>query len=169
LVSGVIKNMPLLAFGKWCSRLPKVSLSLLAVTYTVFGWYWSLAVVLPVERTLGRGLWWGLLLGGALFLAAVMTGPLTFLRSFALWWLASDLRSFLTTMVGSFVAVVLIGQMTLVMNLLILLSAMGLARLDLQTQGFNEWTAFWVLSAIALSGLGLGGISSGICFRLLGL
>ncbi|MEB3273638.1 MAG: hypothetical protein ACO4AI_13065 [Prochlorothrix sp.] len=151
----------------WCRRLPKISLSLLAITYTVFGWYWSLAIVIPEERALWQLAWWPLLLTGALFLAAIMTGPLTILRSFALWWLASDVRSFITTMVASFFAVLLLGQMTLVTNVLILLSAMGLARLDLQTHEFHEWTAFWILSSIALSGLGLGGLSSGFWLRIL--
>lgn len=164
-----MKKIPWLAFGTWCDRLPKISLALLAVTYTVFGWYWSLAVVLPAEQSLRQGLWWLLLLVGSLFLAAVMTGPLTFLRSFALWWLASDVRSFLTTMLASFLGVVLLVHIAVLVNVLILFSAMGLARLDLQTHEFGEWTAFWVLSAIALSGLGVGAISAGWCFRLLGL
>ncbi|KKJ01283.1 hypothetical protein [Prochlorothrix hollandica] len=143
----------------WIRRLPKTSLLLLWLTYGVFGWYWSAAVVEP-----GEGGWWSLALWpslvlGSLILAAVMTGPLRILRSLALQWLASDMRSFGTTIVAAFLGVFLVGQMTLVTNLLILFSAMGLARLDLQTHRFDEWTAFWVLGSVALLGLTLGGFS----------
>jgi hypothetical protein len=42
---------------------------------------------------------------------------------------------------------------------MILLTALTLARLELQDHQFNEWVAFWLLAIVALSGLGIGGLS----------
>jgi hypothetical protein len=143
----------------WLRRLPKLSLILLWLTYGVFGWYWATIVIAPLEQPWGQGALWCVLTGGILLLAGIMTAPLANVRRWVLWWLGSDTRSFITTIVLSFLGVSLVLHMSLVANVLILLSAMTLARLDLQTQNFGEWTAFWILGGLGLGGLALGGCS----------
>jgi hypothetical protein len=102
-------------------------------------------------------LWLGL---GSLitFVAALMTGPLHFLRARILQWFRSDLRSFVTSVFSGFLVILFLVHVTLVANTLLLLSAMSLARLDLQTHEFDEWHAFWILIALCFLGLALGSV-----------
>lgn len=138
--------------------VPFVSLSLLFITYGVFGWYWSGEVIVDRNLDPWREVLWSTLVFFSILIAALMTGPLHFLRSWILKWFKSDLRSFATIVTVSFLAVLLLVQIAIVANTMLLLSAMFLARLDLQTHQFGEWQAFWILALLSLTGLGAGGV-----------
>jgi hypothetical protein len=141
------------------NNFPGTSLSLLFLTYAMFGWYWCVYVTAPQESAFLQKCFWGLLIVGVVFVAAFMTGPLHFLRTAILKWFKSDVRSFSTLVLTAFFAVVVFVHVAMLAHALLLLSAMSLARLDLQTHDVGEWQAFWILSGITLLGLGLGGVS----------
>lgn len=129
-------------------KVPWVSLSLLLLSYGVFGWLLS-----ATDRS------WLLWLMGAIFtlvIAISLIEPLAVIQTFYTAWLKSDARAFISVIIGAFIAVVIIRWLDFFLRLLVLLSAATLARLDLQTAGYGKWQAFGVLVIVSLSGFGLG-------------
>ena len=131
-------------------KLPWVSLTLLLVTYSILGW---------LLATVHRPPWviWLLAGVGALLIAGAMTSALPVVTDILAFTLKSDARAFLVVSVVAFLVVVIISWISAFAHALLVMSAESLARLDLQTYGFNQWQAFWILSIVSLLGLGLGG------------
>ncbi|MDQ2096867.1 MAG: hypothetical protein QQW96_04385 [Tychonema bourrellyi B0820] len=72
-------------------------------------------------------------------------------------WLSTDMGAFLSIIVCSFIAVIVVTWLHLFTTCLVLVSAGALARLDIQVSGFKKWQSFGILATISLTGLGLGG------------
>lgn len=129
-------------------KLPWLSLSLLLLTYAVFGWLLS-----AFDRS------WLLWIMAAVFILIVaisLIEPLSVIQPFYTAWLKTDTRAFLSVIIGAFIAVVIIRWLTIFLRLLVLYSAAMLARLDLQTAGYSKWQAFGILATVSLVGFGLG-------------
>lgn len=129
-------------------RLPWLSLLLLVLTYGVFGW-----LIAASDKS------WMLWLMGAgytLLIASALTAPWALLKGFYASFLESDSRAFVSVIVGAFLAVIIITWLGVFVRILVLISASALARLDLQTAGYNKWQAFGLLLVVALAGFGLG-------------
>lgn len=127
-----------------------VSLTLLFVTYFVFGWKLS-GFNVPLHLT------WFLAVASIFVLAVTMSFPMTETKALIMKWFSSDLGAFISIIVGAFVAVVVVTWMHLFATCLVLISAVALARLDLQLSGWKNARAFAVLATISLTGLVLGG------------
>ncbi|NJL69869.1 MAG: hypothetical protein HC894_31055 [Microcoleus sp. SM1_3_4] len=69
----------------------------------------------------------------------------------------TDTGAFLSIVVSALLAVIVITWLHVVALALLLTSSGALARLDIQVSGFNKWRAFWLLTAVSMTGLGLGG------------
>ncbi|MEG3848780.1 hypothetical protein QT971_15600 [Microcoleus sp. herbarium19] len=126
-----------------------VSLTLLFVTYFVFGWKLS-GFEVPLHLT------WLLAVASILLLAVTLSFPLTNTKALIMQWFSSDFGAFISIIVGAFVAVVVVAWMHLFATCLVLISAAALARLDLQLSGWKNGRAFAVLATISLTGLVLG-------------
>lgn len=127
-----------------------VSLTLLFVTYFTLGWKLS-------EFDVPPHLTWFLALGSILVLTVALSFPLRDIKALILRWFSSDLGAFISIIVGAFVAVVVFAWLHLFATCLVLISAVALARLDIQISGWKNWRAFAVLASISLSGVALGG------------
>jgi len=133
-----------------------VSFSLLLLTYTHLGW--ELAGLAAGARS------WVLAGLIVLGLSELLASPWSIVRQGARW-LNSDRRAFVTSMLGTIAAVFLLTHADLLANLLLLISAGLLVRLDLQVACFSGWRAFAVLVLVAGLGMGLGWLAH-YCFEL---
>ncbi len=127
-----------------------VSLTLLFVTYFIFGWKLS-------EFDVPPHLTWFLAVASILLLSVGLSFPLKDIKALIMQWFSSDIGAFISIILGAFVAVVFIAWLHLFATCLVLISAGALARLDIQICGWKTWRAFAVLATISLTGVGLGG------------
>lgn len=119
-------------------KLPWVSLLLVVIAYTLFGWNSAVSQYNWVEGAT-------LVLGIALFLIA----PVQLIKICFSRWLASDARAFISIIILSFLTVVVLTWLSVFAQFFILLSAGILARFDLQTAGYGPWKAFGILVVIS--------------------
>jgi hypothetical protein len=127
-----------------------VSLTLLFVTYFIFGWKLSaFKIPLPIA--------WLLSVAAVLLLAVLLSFPLKDTRTLINRWLKTDTGAFMSIILSALLAVIVVTWLHLFATGLVLISAGALARLDLQMSGLKKWGAFGVLAAVSMTGLGLGG------------
>lgn len=131
-------------------KLPWVSLLLLLIAYTIWGW---LIFAVAYKH------WIVWLAAGAmaLLIAAASTSALPLVKDVVGFTLKSDSRAFFAVTIAAFLTVFIVTWFNAFVHALILASAESLARLELQTSRFNQWQAFGILSLVSLAGLGLGG------------
>ncbi|MBO0349164.1 hypothetical protein J0895_08620 [Phormidium pseudopriestleyi FRX01] len=128
--------------------LPRLSLTLLAVTYFNFGWTLANAK---------SPLWvWVLSIIFTFLMAEVLAAPWSIIRTFSVRWLKSDYRTFFTVLLGAFFLVVFLSWLDISTYGLVLLVSASIARLDLQTGPFRPWQDFVILFVVATLGLSLG-------------
>lgn len=147
-------------------KFPWLSLSLLLVAYSTFGWVlyqitsdWGLCL-----RNLGRLYirfncgWWTFVLAIVfiLLLAETLAAPFSNLRKFIVFSLRSDTRAFLALIITTFLLSAIVAWIHVVAQICILITSALLVRLDMMTAGFGEWRAFFTISGVALAGFGLG-------------
>ncbi len=126
-----------------------LSLTLLFVTYFVFGWKLStFEVALHVA--------WMLSVAAVLVLTVILSFPLRDTRTLINRWFKTDTGAFMSIILSALLAVIVVTWLHLFATALVLSSAGALARLDIQMLGFKKWSAFRVLSAVSLTGLGVG-------------
>lgn len=124
------------------------SLLLVLVTYAVFGW--SIAAY---SHSLMN------LLVGAIYVLLTsfsLTAPLTSVRRLFSGILSSDNMTLVSIIVLSFFSVIILTWIQISLKVLLLLAALGLARLDMQVLGYKQSSAFILLALASLSGYGLG-------------
>lgn len=63
----------------------------------------------------------------------------------------------MSIILSALLAVIIVTWLHLFATALVLTSAGALARLDIQMSGFKKWSAFGLLTAVSLTGLGFGG------------
>ena len=154
----------------WLKKLPWLSLILLLITYSLFGWFLSESrvswTIWITEQ--GKGMGWLLeeeivsgmihLLGVAfvLLITTALTAPITLMTIFVGSGLKSDKRAFISVLAWAFAVVLMICWIDYFARLLVLLCAGLLARLDIQNAGYNDWVAFVILAFISLIGFAFG-------------
>ena len=124
------------------------SLLLVLVTYAVFGW--SIAAY---SHSLMN-----LLLGAVyvLLVAFALTAPLMSMRRLFSGVLSSDNMTLVSIIILAFFSVVVLTWIQISLRVLLLVAALGLARLDMQVLGYKQSSAFILLAVFSLSGYGLG-------------
>jgi hypothetical protein len=127
-----------------------ISLTLLFLTYFCLGWKLS-------EFDVPPHLVWFLSIAVSLVLSIVLSFPLRDTKTLIMRWLSTDLGAFVSIIVYSFIAVIVVTWLHLFTTCLVLISAGSLARLDIQLSGFKKWRSFGILATVSLTGLGLGG------------
>ncbi|WP_088239484.1 hypothetical protein [Calothrix rhizosoleniae] len=129
-------------------RLPWISLTLLLLTYTHLGW---------VTYQAGYSLvTWLLLVLAILLLTGSFTTPWSKISNFFRFLLQSNLRYFGFTLLGALLLFFILAKFRLFLDILVMIAATMLARLDFQGAGLNEKLAFGIIFIFSLIGLGLG-------------
>ena len=129
-------------------KFPWLSLTFLVAAYCTFGWF-----LYPPHSS---GFDWLFAVAFALIVAGLLTAPERSLRSRFFTWSVSSVGRFILVVFGAFLTAVVLYMVHVFIHILVTVAACMLARLDLQTAGFQQWQAFWVLSFFSLIGLGLG-------------
>lgn len=129
-------------------KIPWLSLILLLTAYSTLSW--------SLYRTTAPWLVWlvvvFLSLGQALLLTTFSRGFRIFIKK----WLQSDIGYFSVISLGAFSIAVFLVWFHVFEFFLLVVGAEILARLDLQSAGFDEWQALGVLTFISCFGLAVG-------------
>jgi hypothetical protein len=136
-----------------------LSLPLLLLTYCVLGWFVGLHQFnwLPgVLRSIPQVEWW-ISVVGTIIISGFVTAPLARVRQLILEILKVDDWMFIASLGGALLMVFFFIHMDVVVKLIVLISALLLARFDLVTLRWSGWLAFVLLSLVGVLGLGLGG------------
>ncbi len=166
-------------------RLPVMSLSLLLVAYTSFGWslispdsprsrwllgvcgflakYVNLHFLSPVQelsycRQFVEQNWIAVVLSIIwIFLSSLaFRSPLTSFTRLITRSFHSDTVAFLSIFIAAGMAAIVLFWLHVFLFILTILAAEALARIDIQLAGFSVTQAFWMLLSVCLVGLGLG-------------
>ena len=112
------------------------------------GWSFSEAIVSQLLTFLVVGL--------SLFVVIAFTTPIAVMRLLMGRWLESDQKTLSTALVWTLIIVVLFCWIEHFVHFLLLLASAVLARLDLQTAGYNEWQMLIILALTCMLSFGLG-------------
>lgn len=125
-----------------------LSLFLLILTYITFGW-----TLFEAKMTLYA---WGGIIGSIIVLCLLFTTPINQLQKPIVKWFKTDFGTFISILLGSFLIVVIATYLNTFAKIMLILSATTLVRMELQTLGIKNWSAFFMLLITSLLGLGLG-------------
>jgi len=157
----------------WLKTFPWLSLSVMLITYVVFGWHiagasinWSHSIVVQTNG-LGLGLKdESLMLAIHLFAILVivltslaLTAPLTLMTFFVGSWMKSEFQSIIAMIAWSFLLVLILRWFNIFIQFLVLLSAAILGRLELRYIGYSRSQTVWLLTILGLIGFGSGAMS----------
>ncbi|NJL78609.1 MAG: hypothetical protein HC836_27555 [Richelia sp. RM2_1_2] len=129
-------------------RLPWLSLGLVLLTYSVFGWILS-------QKNLPIFLWVLIIIGG-LFLIAALTTPWSKTTKYFHFLFNTKLKNFGLAVLGAFLFFLIFARFRIFLNILLMFSATLLVRLDLQIARFKQIQAFCFTSVFSITGLILG-------------
>ena len=142
-----------------------LSILLLLLTYGVEGWFYGLWIDRWLERSVllqfAEPTRWGILYGVAiasiLLLVILFTSPFSLMTVGLNNWLRSDTRAFLSIFIGAFAFAILVQRVDYFARFLVLVSAVFLAKLDLQLIGCSRWLCSLILAVLCWFGF-TGGI-----------
>lgn len=97
-----------------------------------------------------------LAIGWILVSSLAFISPLTSFSSFITRWFKSDTVAFLTIVTIAGMAAVILYWLHVFLQILTILAADALARIDIQTAGLTGNQAFWILTLVSLTGLIIG-------------
>ena len=154
----------------WLRKFPWLSLSLVLLSYSIFGWYVAQSSVWWSHWLVEQGKSWGWfleqeaasgiiqLLGAALIglISVALTTPVALITMFFGSGLKSDMRAFVSMLGWAFASVLIIRWFHYFAHFLVLLCSAILGRLDLQGAGYNQWQIFFILTGFCLGSFGLG-------------
>jgi hypothetical protein len=129
-------------------RLPKISLVLVMLSYSTLGWGLS-------ETQAPMYVWISVILI-ILLLVASLTVPWSEISKYSSLLVRSNLRSFAVTTVGAFLFFLMLAWFQIFLDILLIISAGILARIDCQTSSFKQAGTFLIMFIFSLAGLGLG-------------
>ena len=150
----------------WFKKIPWLSLTLLLIAYTAFGWIfssWSVKAIAEglilsrFEAEFALRLMYGLGASITLFIAILLSNPISVLTVGFGNWLKSDLRAFLSIFFGAFAFTLIFQWIGYVAKFLVLIAAALLLRLDLQQANANKWLSLLIMAISSLLGF-TGGI-----------
>ena len=118
------------------------------LTYLALGW-------MLVDAEMGV-YGWGGIVGSIIVLCLLFTSPIERLQKPIDQWFKTDFATFLTVLLGSFLIVVIATYLDTFAKFVLIISATTLSRMELQTQGIKNWSAFFILLGASLLGLVLG-------------
>ena len=157
----------------WLEKTPWLSVFILFITYAVFGW--SIAssanswATLTLETVDSIGLFLEeqlvviiihlLALAVIIIISLALTTPVALITFFVQESISSDLRAVIAVFSWSFIVVLMFCFWDYFSDLLVMVSAGILVKLDLQKLGFKTWQVFLVILVLAFLSFLLGIIS----------
>jgi uncharacterized membrane protein len=129
-------------------RLPWLSLILLLLIYTTFGWVLSRSKAQPI-------LWLVVAIAIVLFIAS-LTIPLSKMADYSVSLFRSNIKSFGVAVLGAFLFFLILARFRLFLDTLVIIAATMLVKIDFQAAGFSQGLAFWITTAFSFAGLALG-------------
>lgn len=126
-------------------KIPWGSLLLLVLTYINIGW--------ATCQLRSSSLNWLLLVMAILILTSCFNAPWRKISGFLYFFLRSNLRYFGVTLLGSFLLFFVLARFRMFLDILVVVATIILVRLDFQTLGYREKTAFRLISLISFLGL----------------
>ncbi len=129
-------------------RLPWLSLTLVLLTYSVFGWILS-QEKLPIFV-------WGLIIVSIFVLVAGLTTPWSQTIKYIKVLFDTKFKSFMLAIVGAFLFFLVLARFRIFLDIILIISATILVRLDFQIAGLRQIQTFWLTSAFSITGLMLG-------------
>lgn len=104
---------------------------------------------------LGAVLW-------VLMSATAFISPLQSFNRFVTRWFRSDTVAFGTIFIIASMAAIILFWLHVFLQILTILAADVLARIDIQVAGLSGMQAFWILVSVSLTGLSLGWLANGV-------
>ncbi|MGB3640984.1 MAG: hypothetical protein WBA39_25915 [Rivularia sp. (in: cyanobacteria)] len=129
-------------------QLPFRSLTLVLVTYSVFGWILS-------QENLPNFAWLVIVIS-ILILVAGITTPWSKTVKYVRVLFNTKLKSFGFAVLGAFLFFLIFAEFRIFLDIMLIISATILVRLDFQMAGIKETQAFLLTSVFSISGLMLG-------------
>ncbi len=129
-------------------KLPKISLSLLLLTYTSLGWVLSRTNVQPFV--------WVLVAIANFVLVATLTSSWSKFANYSINFFTSNLKSFSFTVFAAFLFFLILAHFRMFLDILVIITATMLVRIDFQTAGYRDGLAFWIMYIFSLIGLAIG-------------
>lgn len=129
-------------------KLPWISLTLVLLTYSVFGWILS-QEKLPTFA-------WLLIVISILILIAAITTPWSKAVKYVRFLFNTKLKSFGFAVLGAFLFFLIFAEFRIFLDIMLITSTTILVRLDFQAAGLKETQAFLLTSLFSISGLMLG-------------
>ena len=147
----------------WLEKTPWLSLFILCTTYAVFGWSIASSVDTWINLTLETvnniGLFLEeqlivmiihlLALGIIILISLFLTTPVAFITFFVQESIGSDLKAVIAIFLWSFIAVLIFCFWSFFSDLLVMVSAGILVKLDLQKLGYKTWQVFFIIVLLA--------------------
>ena len=124
-------------------KLPWVSLTLVFVTYSVFGWILS-------QENLPEFVWL-LIVISVLILVAAITTPWSKAVKYVRVLFNTKLKSFGFAVLGAFVFFLIFAEFRIFLDITLIISATILVRLDFHLAGAKETQAFLFTSAFSIA------------------
>lgn len=135
------------------------ALWLVVFTYIAFGWYWHSLVEelhrFPVFHEFPV-LFWPFILLVNLMLISLCTAPRSLVNPRILSWFDSSLFSFVFIIFASVISVLVLTHVNALATLIILGTALGIARLDLQIRAYSIAQSWILLLLAAVIGGSIG-------------
>lgn len=129
-------------------KLPWISLTLVLLTYSVFGWILSQEKLPPFA--------WLLIVISVLILIAAITTPWSKAVKYVRFLFNTKLKSFGFAVLGAFLFFLVFAEFRIFLDIMLIISTTILVRLDFQVAGLKETQAFLITSVFSLTGLMLG-------------
>lgn len=151
-------------------KIPWLSIILLLLTYSSFGWIFARSSSRWIEWLLENDSWFGLtftepvvflslkIIGviTVLFISLILTTPLRFFNYLFGTWLQSDTKALLSVLGFAFAAVLIACWLEQFIRLLVLTSAAMLLRFELQKNGYSQGLRKLLLGGLSLFGFVIG-------------
>lgn len=130
------------------TQLPWLSTALLSIAYANWGW---------TLTDTHAPLWvWAVGISLTLLFAEALASPWSWIRNSIVRWLANDIRAFISSICGAFLSVVILTWLNITTQVILLVAAGLLVRLDAQQARVKDWQAFLILTGVSAIGLALG-------------
>lgn len=167
----------------WLEKFPWLSVLILFLTYAVFGWSISSKASLWTQWIVETGKNFDLVLEDSIamisihllalavivLIALLLTTPIALITFVYKESISSNLKAVIAVFIWSFMLVIIVCFLDHFADLLVMISAAILVRLDLQKLGYKIWQTFFVIVCLASLGFAFGiiifGLKNGFIFN----
>lgn len=157
----------------WLEKTPWLSIVILLITYAVFGWWFAQNADLWTHLLLQLGESWAwfleeqaifitihiLAIAVIILISLSLTTPIALVTFVFKESTSSNLKGFSSILIWSLLLVVVLASIHYFANLLLMISASILTRLDLLKLGCKNWQIFLIITILGSAAFGLGVIS----------